>query len=414
MNGDFSKFHKTAFVIILLVGASFLSGLYVGEQRAGATSRLTELEKTTQPLSVVADFSPFWHAWEILDKKFIPSSAATSTNNHKATSQDRVWGAIEGMVEALGDPYTTFFPPEESKVFESDISGNFGGIGLEVGIKNNVLVAISPLKGTPAARAGIKPGDYIIKIDNQSTEKLDVDEAVRLIRGEIGTQVKLTLLRDGVKDPIVVTMTRATIDIPTIETQMRGDGIFVIRLFNFSAPASNAFRGALREFVQSGSKKLILDLRGNPGGYLEAAVDMASWFLPPGDVIVKEDYKNNSDAVVHRSKGYNIFPESLKMVILIDGGSASAAEILAGALREHGVAQLVGTHSFGKGSVQELIKLTPDTSLKVTIARWLTPNGVSISEGGLAPDVEVKLTEKDVAQGNDLQLKKAVEILLAK
>ncbi len=411
MNSEFTKFHKLAFATLLIIGASFFTGLYVGEQRADSNGGSRALEKTNQPLDVIADFSPFWHAWEIVDKKFVSSSSSTV---EKATSQERVWGAIEGMVQALGDPYTTFFPPEESAVFESDINGNFGGIGLEIGVKDNVPVAISPLKGTPAYRAGIKPGDFIIRIDDTSTERLSVDEAVRLIRGEIGTQVKLTLVRDGVKDPFVVTLTRAVIDIPTIETQMRSDGIFVIRLFNFSAPASNAFRGALREFVQSGSKKLILDLRGNPGGYLEAAVDMASWFLPPGQIIVKEDYKNNSDAIVHRSKGYDIFNEKLKMIILIDGGSASAAEILAGALQEHGVAKLVGTNSFGKGSVQELIKLTPDTSLKVTIARWLTPNGRSISDGGLTPDVIVKFPEKDPLAAGDIQLKKAVELLLAK
>lgn len=411
MNPEFIKINKLTTAALLLVGVSFFGGLYVGEHRAGLSHVSEDLTQIDQPLSAPVDFSPFWRAWELLDQKFVSSSTSSPQKN---VNQERVWGAIGGMVEALGDPYTTFFPPEESKVFESDISGNFGGIGLEIGIRDNVPVVISPLKGTPGYRAGIKSGDFILKIGDMSTERLSVDEAVKHIRGDVGTKVTLTLLRPDASEPYTVTLTRAAIDIPTIETELRADGVFVIRLFNFSAISANLFRGALREFVQSGSGKLVLDLRGNPGGYLEAAVDMASWFLPPGAVIVREDYKDNNDAVVHRSKGYNIFTNKLKMVILIDGGSASASEILAGALKENGVATLVGTHSFGKGSVQELVKLTPDTSLKVTIARWLTPNGTSISDGGLKPDVVVEIPTKDTAKAGDVQLKKAVEILLQK
>jgi len=182
-------------------------------------------------------------------------------------------------------------------------------------------------------------------------------------------------------------------------------------LYSFSAISPNLFRQALREFVESGKYKLVIDLRGNPGGYLEAATDMASWFLPLGKIIVKEDFKKESDTQIFRSKGYNIFNENLKMVILIDGGSASASEILAGALREHGVATLVGAQSFGKGSVQELVDITSDTSLKITIAQWLTPNSISISNGGLTPDVIVKLDEEEFKKGNDTQLLKALEIL---
>ncbi|MEK7185341.1 MAG: S41 family peptidase, partial [Patescibacteria group bacterium] len=305
----------------------------------------------------------------------------------------------------------------ESKIFKSDIKGNFGGVGLEVGVRDNLLTVISPLKNTPAGRSIIKTGDIILKIDDGSTEKLSVDEAVGLIRGEVGTKVKLDILRQNnatTTENFVVTLTRATIDIPTIETEFRSDGIFVIRLFSFSETSSNLFREALRNFVRTGSSKLILDLRGNPGGYLEAAVNMASWFLPPGAVVVQEDYKNDEENVIHRSKGFDIFDEKLKMVILIDGGSASASEILAGALREQNIATLIGTDSFGKGSVQELIEFTSNTSLKITIAQWLTPNGNSISAGGLKPDIEVKPAEKNPGPDNDLQMKAAVEFLLKK
>ena len=188
--------------------------------------------------------------------------------------------------------------------------------------------------------------------------------------------------------------------------------MFVISLHNFSAISANLFRDALREFIESGTDKMILDLRGNPGGFLEAAIDMASWYLPAGKMVVTEDFGDNGKPRVHRSKGYNIFTDKLKMAILINQGSASASEILAGALQQHGKATLVGTRSFGKGSVQELVKITPDTSLKVTVARWLTPNGSSISDGGLSADVEVEFTTEDFEAGEDPQLDKAVELLL--
>jgi len=387
--------------------------LYVGQKKEQIEYSPVVIENSTKPSDIHVDFSPFWRAWDILDQKFISSATSTEEKN---TEQERVWGAIEGMVHSLGDPYTVFFPPAESSIFESDINGNFGGVGLEIGVRDNILTVISPLKNTPAGRSTIKAGDKILKIDDVLTAKLNVDEAVRMIRGDVGTKVKLNLVRPESEnlEPFDVTLTRATIDIPTIETEILPSGVFVVRLFNFSAVSPNLFRNALREFVSSRSSSLILDLRGNPGGYLEAAVNMASWFLPPGAVVVKEDYKKNTDTVVHRSRGYDIFDEKLKMVILIDAGTASASEILAGALREHGVATLIGTNSFGKGSVQELVKITPDTSLKVTLAQWLTPNGNSISDGGLKPDIEVKPAEKNPGPNNDLQLKAAVDFLLKK
>ncbi|HRY62976.1 MAG TPA: S41 family peptidase, partial [Candidatus Paceibacterota bacterium] len=197
---------------------------------------------------------------------------------------------------------------------------------------------------------------------------------------------------------------------------LREDGVFVVRLFNFSAPSADLFRDALRKFIFSGSDKLVLDLRGNPGGYLEAAVDMASWFLPSGKVIVSEEFGTNSNQApnIHRSKGYNIFdPKVLKMAILIDKGSASASEILAGALNEHGVAKLVGEKSFGKGSVQELIPVTGDTFLKITVAKWMTPNGHSISDFGLTPDIIVPITKEDIAAGKDPQLERAAKLLIS-
>ena len=338
-----------------------------------------------------------------------------------------IYGAIEGMTAALGDPYTVFFPPEESKIFQSEIAGNFEGVGMEVGVKDGKLVVVSPIKDSPAEKAGVRAGDFIMMIDGKESFSMPTDKAVKLIRGKAGTNVKLTLVREGAKNPVEITITRATIDLPTVKTTtktelsgtdgasdgagLRKDGIFVISLYSFSANSANLFRNALKEFINSGSHKLILDLRGNPGGYLEAAVDMASWFLPSGKVVVREEFGKNREERIYRSKGYNIFSDKLRTVILVDGGSASASEILAGALSENGVAKLVGEKTFGKGSVQELVNITSNTSLKVTIAKWLTPNGHSISEQGIVPDYVVEVMPEDVKNKKDRQMEKAVELL---
>jgi len=239
---------------------------------------------------------------------------------------------------------------------------------------------------------------------------LPTDKAVSLIRGPQGTVVKINIIRGQSVKPIEFLITRAVINIPTLDTKIVGD-VFVINLYNFYAEAVGQFNGALRDFINSKKTKLILDLRGNPGGYLDAAVDMSSMFLPLGKSIVHEDYGNGKPETVFRSRGYNLFNDKLKMIILVDGGSASASEILAGALQEAGVAKLVGVKTYGKGSVQELLPVTADTSLKVTVAKWLTPSGKSISEGGLTPDYEIKITEADVKAGKDPQLDKAIEVL---
>ena len=241
---------------------------------------------------------------------------------------------------------------------------------------------------------------------------LSIEKAIKLMRGEKGTEVTLTILHDGDKEPIEIKIVRDTINIPTLDTEYRKDGIFVIKLYSFSANSAGLFRKAMKQFAESGSDKMLLDLRGNPGGYLNASVDMASWFLPEGKIIVTEDYGENRKAEIFRSKGYNLFNDKLKFVILIDGGSASASEILAGAMQDHKRAKLVGEKSFGKGSVQEVIDVTTDTILKVTVAKWLTPNGNTIAEKGLTPDYVVEDTKKDVDEKKDPQMDKAVELLL--
>lgn len=402
----YSKNLSTA-ILVLIVLASFYTGISVGEKKNSNRTEVSSLnnKELGQPNGV--DFSPFWKAWNILNEKFVP---ATTTDS--VTDQEKVWGAIEGLANSLDDPYTQFLPPVENELFQSDVRGNFEGVGMEIGQRDGTLTVISPIKGTPAYNAGILSGDKIIEIEDTPTYNLSTDESVSLIRGKKGTPVELTIVREGEEEPIKVSVIRDVINIPTINTELLPNKVFVIELYSFSANSPTLFRKALREFIESRTDKLIIDLRGNPGGYLEASIDMASWFLPPGKVVVREDFGDQQEETIYRSRGYNVFNDKLKLVILINGGSASASEILAGALQEHNIAKVVGERSFGKGSVQELINITPETSLKVTIARWLTPLGISISEDGVKPDIEVKNTKEDLAKGKDAQKEKAIETLL--
>jgi carboxyl-terminal processing protease len=374
----------------------------VDQKGAEVPCLLSRDNVTLKNAEEVADFEQFWRAWNVINEKYVP------VKGKQASNQEKVWGAISGLANSLEDPYTFFMPPEEKTTFTQDVQGNFGGVGMQIGFKDGIVTVIAPLKGSPAERVGIKAGDKILRIDNATTTEMTVDKALYLIRGEIGKSVRLMVLHPGDKVPVELTVVREVIQVPTIDTKKHGD-VFVIQLYGFPATGAELFRTALREFAESGSHKLVLDMRGNPGGYLEVAVDMASWFLPAGKVVVSEEEKNGVGQV-YRSKGYNVFGNNFKMVILVDQGSASAAEILAGALSQNGVATLVGMKTFGKGSVQELVPITPDTALKLTIARWITPNGTNLSAGGLDPDVKVEITKEDVEAGKDPQLDKAIEV----
>lgn len=391
-------------IITLIVLISFWGGIQVGAGNLPAIDKVLLANKETG-VTTDADFSPFWKVWNTINEKY-PKAGET-------TDQDRVYGAISGLIGSLEDPYSVFFNPDDAKAFEEEIAGNFTGIGMEVGIKNKILTVIAPLKDTPAYRANIKPGDKILKINKTTTSLLSIEKAIKLIRGEKGTTVMLTIFREGDKEPMEIKIVRDIINIPTLDTELRDDKIFVIKLYSFSATSANLFRDAIKKFVESGTDKLLLDLRGNPGGYLDSAVDISSWFLTRGKTVVTEDYGKDKKGEIFRSRGYIMFNDNLKFVILIDGGSASASEIVAGAMQDHGRAKLVGAQSFGKGSVQEALKVTPDTLLKITVAKWLTPNGTSISEKGLTPDYEVEITKKDLDAEKDPQLDKAVELLLS-
>ncbi|MEK7564061.1 MAG: S41 family peptidase [Patescibacteria group bacterium] len=396
------KFITIPFVFVLFIGI-FAGGVYVGYARHPDIDKVV-LQNKEAAVETQADFAPFWKVWNTINEKY--------PRAEKITDQEKIYGAISGLMSSLDDPYSTFFNPEEKKSFEEEIQGNFSGIGIEIGMRNKILTVISPLKGTPAYRAGMKPGDKILKIDKTVTSDMTMEAAIKLLRGEKGTKVVLTVLHEGDEKSVEIEIIRDTINIPTLETEIRKDGIFVIKLYSFTGNSASLFRNAMKEFTESGTDKLLLDLRGNPGGYLDSAVSMASWFLPEGKIVTTEDYGNNKTPEIYRSRGYNIFNDKLKFVILINGGSASASEILAGAMQDHKRAVLVGTKSYGKGSVQEVLNITPETLLKITVAKWLTPNGNTIAEIGLTPDYTVEHVKKNAEDKTDPQLDKAVELLL--
>ena len=378
---------------------------------SGPSLNISVFNHVSQPASV--DMSQFWQAWGDLQDNYVvthPSSTIPS-------DQQKVYGAIAGLADSYGDPYTVFFPPAQAAIFTSQVTGTFAGVGMQMDQDDaGDLIVTAPLKDSPAMKAGVQSGDIILGIDATSTAGMAVDTAVAFIRGPIGTTVKLTIQRKGVTQPIVINIVRDTINVPEINDYARKDGIYVIQLYTFTANSADLFRAALRNFQQSGDTRLIFDLRGNPGGYLDQAVQMASYFLPVGDTVVTEDFEGKQDNIVNRSLGYNVFAgKKLSMAILVDQGSASASEIFSGALQQHGVAKLVGTRTFGKGSVQQVMDLGNGAELKVTVARWLTPNGNSIMGNGIQPDIAASSTTADnVKNGQDPTMDAAAQWLLTK
>lgn len=395
-------------MVALLAGGTFVAGAKVANSQilsGQEASLLSWLFGRSEAPVDEADLGEFWRVWRLMDEKF-----ANASSSDLVTTDERIQGAIQGMVSAFGDPYTVYLPPTESEIFNDDISGNFSGVGMEIGIRNKLLTIISPLPGTPAEEAGLLTGDVIVQIDEQTTENMSVEEAVRRIRGERGTEVVLSIFREGETEFLEITVTRDTINIPTVSTEQI-DNTFVIKLYSFNAIAEDRVDEALREFSNSGAENLILDLRGNPGGYLQGAVEIAGNFLPAGKVVVREQLATGEEKIF-RSRGQSdreYTPENF--VVLVNQGSASASEILAGALKDHNAATVVGENTFGKGSVQELVPLTNGSSLKVTVARWLTPNGTTISEEGLSPDIQIELTVEDRENDRDPQQDAAVRFL---
>jgi carboxyl-terminal processing protease len=391
------------FSILALLGSGFFLGFNLGKK----TSKIINVRGIANiDNKTSADFGIFWETWSAIHQNYLRDS--------EVPEKERVYGAVQGLVRSLGDPYSEFFKPEDAKKFEEDISGSFGGIGAEIGSKDRFIVIVSPLKNSPAERAGLKPGDKILMINSTSTEGMSVVEAVKLIRGEVGTEVKLTILREKEEKPKEIKIIREIIQVPTLDYEVK-DGILIVKLYSFNTNAEELFYKAVVDgFLRQKAQGLVLDLRNNPGGFLDVAVDLAGWFLKKGTLVVKEvtREKNNGENN-HLAEGNGALKD-IPVVVLVNKGSASASEILAGALQIQRGVKLVGEETFGKGTVQKLIKLSDGSSLKITVANWVLPNGQILEGNGLKPDIEVKTNNEEQDSKdtkNDSQLQKALEVV---
>ncbi len=400
----FRKIIIIALAVVIVLAASSAGSYYFGYQKGYSETRNIVIEgvKDIQnPADVKADFSVFWQAWDKLKNEHV--------NGKKLNPQDLVYGAIKGLTNSLGDQNTSFFTPSEAKKFNQDVKGNFGGIGAEIGKEKDQLIVVAPLKNTPAERAGLRAKDKIIKINDEPTTDLSVDEAVSKIRGEVGTKVTLTILRDELTKPKSIEIVREEIQVPTLDWSMKDDGIIYVQLYGFNSNAELAFYNAMVQALLQNPKGMILDLRNNPGGYFDVAVNMAGWFLKRGEVVVKQRDARGFEQIFQAQGNQAL--KDFPLVILINSGSASASEILAGALQVDRGVKLVGEKSFGKGTVQQLDELKDGSLIKITIAHWLLPNGILIEKNGLKPDYPLELSEEDIKNKKDPQLDKAIEVL---
>ncbi len=349
----------------------------------------------------LVDFSLFWDAWRVLKDRYV--------DRDTLKVQDLIYGAIDGMLAATGDPYTTFFDPKELASFNEEITGTFEGIGAEIGMRDDILTVIAPLDDSPAQKAGLRAGDRIVKIDKTLTNTLSIDEAVALIRGKGGTAVVLTIYRDGENDTREITVVRDKIVVKSVSMTIEKNTVAVVRIRRFGPQTATEFARVAQEIAQDAAiRSLVIDLRNNPGGYLESAITIAGTMLPQGHVVVMSE-GSDKKREIFRASGHDELGH-LPTILLINEGSASASEILAGALRDNrNDVAIVGKQSFGKGSVQELIPLKRG-AVKVTIAKWLTPNGDQINKVGIAPNEEVSITDEDFTHKRDPQMVRALEI----
>jgi carboxyl-terminal processing protease len=386
----------------LFVLALVITSLVVGAFGAGAGGTWLLMHNRLPEGEEAAEFGVFWEAWRLVQSNFFGS----------VPEMQRVaWGAIRGALATLDDPHTTFLEPQPRQREREDLSGRFGGIGAYVTQTEDGRIALEPMSDLPAAQAGVQEGDILIRVDDtEITAEMTVDEVVALVRGEVGTTVRLTLEREGQTEPIVAEVVRQDIPSPSVESRMLEDaeGVGYVRIFLFSGRTQQELEDALVELKDLGMTRLVLDLRGNGGGLFDAAIDVASKFLDGGTVLYQVE--KGAPEQEFRTSGRPIWPDG-PMAVLVDGGTASASEIVAGALQDRGRAVLVGEQTYGKGSVQSVFDLSDGSSVHITHAQWLTPNRRQISGEGLTPDLEVAPTQEDQQQGRDAALERALEYL---
>ncbi|MDD5098734.1 MAG: S41 family peptidase [Candidatus Colwellbacteria bacterium] len=386
--------------VLIASGAIFYGGYLIG-QKETKEIKIVGVADITPGSEVSADFSIFWQAWDKIKREYLRSGGVSE--------KDMVYAAIKGLAENIGDPYTTFFSPEDAKKFSEDVDGRFGGIGAELGQSDGQVIVVAPLENTPAARAGIQAKDIIVKAGDTDMYGKSVEEAVKIIRGEPGTEIKLVIVREGADGPIEITLKREIIEVPNIKWSIKEGDILYLKLQSFSQTAPDSFYKAVFDASKENPRGMILDLRNDPGGYLETAVNIAGWFIDRGEVAVIERYSSGEETV-YRSYGNEVLKD-FPVVVLVNGGTASASEILAGAMRDHNGTKLIGSKTFGKGTVQTLEDLKDGSMLKITVANWVTPKGTILEGEGLDVDVEVKNTAEDIKAGKDIELEKAIETL---
>lgn len=388
------------FVFIAIV---FAFGIWVGQNVVFPFSSdrapIFNISNQNTPTQIKADFAPFWDAWDKVTSGYLERS--------KIDPQKLIYGAIAGMVNSLGDPYTVFLDPEQNREFELSLSGTYEGVGIEIDIRDKTLVVVAPIDGTPAQKAGVQAGDKILQIDGEDTSGMSIQDAVAKIRGERDTKIVLGLGRDGKK--LEVTITRAKIVIKSVEFEDLGDGMAKIKITRFGDNTFSEWSKAVNKFVATGYKKLIIDVRNNPGGRLDHSISIAGDFVNKGTTIVIEEEASGKQIPFKTEN--NLRLKGVKTVVLINKGSASASEIVAGALRDLLGVKLVGETTFGKGSIQKVEDLAAGAGLHITFAKWLTPKGTWVNQEGLKPDIKVKRTPEDVKANRDPQLDKAKQLL---
>ncbi len=403
-SGKYNLFKKVlwGYTLFSLLTFAFLGGMVAGTRGRASLREGVVLNKGVLPSGYTqdVDFNEFWQVWNHIRTQYV---------KQPVSEVKLFYGALSGMTAALEDPYSVFFEPVMAKKFNQELSGTFDGIGAEVGIKNERVTIVAPLPESPALRAGLRPGDAVLAIDGVDTTGMTIDAAVGKIRGPKGTKVKLLLGRKAVKQPFEVEIIRAPIIVKSVRTEFKdGNKIVIIKITSFAEDTIKGLDKAIREVLAKEAKGIILDLRGNPGGYLDAGVAVTGEWVKDSVVLIErtadgteKTYNSNGSARL----------SDIPTIILINEGSASASEILAGALQDYGKAKLIGKKTFGKGSVQDYQQFSDGASLKLTIAEWLTPKGGSINKTGIDPDIEVELTEDDYNADRDPQMDKALEIL---
>ena len=401
----FKKILKVISVIFLLFFI-FGLGVSIGDKQArddimpligGAITSKGELPNH---LSEDVNFQVFWEVWDTIQKTYV---------DRPIPETKLFYGALAGQVASLGDPYSVFLDPDTAQKFASELASEFDGIGAEIGIKKGILTVISPLPDSPAEKSGLMAGDKIYKIDDKESAPCSINQAVSLIRGKAGTVVTLTVIREGADKELEIKITRAKIHFDTVRWEMKKNNILYVEISHFNSDTERLFNKAISENLSKNVKGIVLDLRNNPGGFLDTSVDIAGKWIRKGDTVVIEKFSEQNKSY-YRSDGKAEL-SGIPTVVLINEGSASASEIIAGALQDYGLATLVGEKTFGKGSVQELRDLSNGAKIKLTVAKWLTPKERVIEGEGVMPDIEIELTSEDYNNNHDPQLDKALELL---